>query len=139
MKNVGLAALFLLPCFLLPPLAAGDEKDPRAVAVAWETDYLHALDVANQQQKMLFIAFQDDNDPQSRKLGKETLENAEVQQKLLGEAGVTLSVPQVWKLLRKLGLRLKKSRSTPASEIPKPTAKSVRSLSLELRRSRRNA
>src|SRR5271165_4185691 len=64
---------------------------------------------------------------------------AEVQRKLLGEAGVTLSVPQVWKLLRKLGLRLKKSRSTPASEIPKPTAKSVRSLSLELRRSRRNA
>ena len=63
---------------------------------------------------------------------------AEVQQKLLSEAGVSLSLPQVWKLLRKLGLRLKKSRSTPLSEIPKPTANSARSLSLESRRSLRN-
>jgi transposase len=64
---------------------------------------------------------------------------AEVQQKLLREEGVSLSLPQVWKLLRKLGLRLKKSHSTPASEIPKPIANSVKSLSLELRRSRQNA
>jgi transposase len=63
---------------------------------------------------------------------------AEVQQKLLGEAGVSLSLPQVWKLLRKLGLRLKKSHSTPPSEIPKPIASSVRSLSLASRRSPRN-
>ena len=63
---------------------------------------------------------------------------AEVQQKLLREEGVSLSLPQVWKLLRKLGLRLKKSRSTPLSEIPKPTANSARSLSLESRRSLRN-
>ena len=63
---------------------------------------------------------------------------AEVQQKLLSEAGVSLSLPQVWKLLRKLGLRLKKSRSTPPSEIPKPTENSARSLSLESRRSLRN-
>ena len=64
---------------------------------------------------------------------------SEVQQKLLGEAGISLSLPQIWKLLRKLGLRLKKSRSTPPSEIPKPTVNSARSLSLELRRSLRNA
>jgi len=63
---------------------------------------------------------------------------AEVQQKLLGEAGVSLSLPQVWKLLRKLGLRLKKSRSTPPSEIPKPIANSARSLSPASGRSRRN-
>ena len=63
---------------------------------------------------------------------------AEVQQKLRSEADVSLSVPQVWKLLRKLGLRLKKSRSTPPSEMPKPTANSARSLSLESRRSLRN-
>ena len=63
---------------------------------------------------------------------------AEVQQKLLGEAGVSLSLPQIWKLLRKLGLRLKKSRSTPPSEIPKPTVNSARSLSLASRRSLRN-
>jgi len=40
---------------------------------------------------------------------------AEVQARLLDEAGVRLSVPQVWYLLRRLGLRLKKSRSTPLS------------------------
>ena len=63
---------------------------------------------------------------------------AEVQQKLLGEAGVSLSLPQIWKLLRKLGLRLKKCRSTLPSEIPKPTVNSARSLSLASRRSLRN-
>ena len=63
---------------------------------------------------------------------------AEVQQKLLGEADVSLSLPQIWKLLRKLGLRLKKSRSTPLSGIPKPIVNSVRSLSLNSRRSLRN-
>jgi transposase len=62
---------------------------------------------------------------------------AEVQQKLLGEARVSLSLPQVWKLLRKLGLRLKKSRSTPPSEIRKPIANSARSSSHESRRSLR--
>jgi transposase len=60
---------------------------------------------------------------------------SEVQQKLLGEAGVSLSLPQVWKLLRKLGLRLKKSHSTPPSEIPKPIVNSARSSSLKSRRS----
>ncbi|MGA9669032.1 MAG: winged helix-turn-helix domain-containing protein, partial [Terracidiphilus sp.] len=45
---------------------------------------------------------------------------AEVQQKLLDQEGVSLSLPQIWKLLRKLGLRLKKSRSTPPSAIPRP-------------------
>ena len=63
---------------------------------------------------------------------------AEVQQKLFDQAGVSLSLPQVWKLLGKLGLRLKKSRSTPPSEIPKPTVNSARSLSHESRRSLRN-
>ena len=63
---------------------------------------------------------------------------AEVQQKLLGEAGISLSLPQIWKLLGKLGLRLKKSRSTPPSAIPKPIASSARSLSLGSRRSLRN-
>lgn len=63
---------------------------------------------------------------------------AEVQHKLLDHAGVSLSLPQVWKLLGKLGLRLKKSRSTPPSEIPKPIASSARSLSLASRRLRRN-
>jgi transposase len=52
----------------------------------------------------------------------------EVQEKLLRQAGVTLSVPQVWHLLKKLGLRLKKSHYTPPSEIPKRISRSARSL-----------
>ena len=62
---------------------------------------------------------------------------AEVQQKLLDQAGVSLSLPQIWKLLGKLGLRLKKSRSTPPSAIPRPIASSARSLWLGSRRSLR--
>lgn len=63
---------------------------------------------------------------------------AEIQTKLRNEAAVRLSVPQVWYLLRKLGLRLKKSRSTPPSATPGPIAKSAKSFSAASRRSRRN-
>lgn len=52
---------------------------------------------------------------------KPDLTLAEIQAKLLGEAGVRLSIPQVWHLLRRMGLRLKKSHSTPASATRKRT------------------
>jgi len=52
---------------------------------------------------------------------------AEVQSKLQREAGIALSVAGVWHLLRKLGLRLKKSRSTPRSGTPRPTASDAKS------------
>jgi transposase len=64
---------------------------------------------------------------------------AEVQRKLFSETEISLSLPQIWKLLKRLGLRLKKSRSTPPSETPKPIVNSARSLSLKSRRSPRNA
>jgi len=50
---------------------------------------------------------------------------AELQDKLRGEAGVALSRGRVWYLLRKLGLRLKKSRSTPRSGTRRPTSGSA--------------
>lgn len=53
---------------------------------------------------------------------------AEVRQKLQSEASISLSLPQIWHLLKKLNLRLKKSRSTPPNEIPRPTAYCARSL-----------
>lgn len=53
---------------------------------------------------------------------KPDLTLAEIQAKLLGEAGVRLSLPQIWHLLRRMGLRLKKSHSTPASATRKRTA-----------------
>ena len=70
---------------------------------------------------------------------KPDLTLAEVQAMLLSEAAVSLSVPQIWHLLRKLGLRLKKSRSTLPSATPKRTVSSARSSSSVSVRSRRNA
>lgn len=69
---------------------------------------------------------------------KPDLTLSEIQMKLSAEAGVKLSLPQIWHLLRKLGLRLKKSRSMPASEIRKPTASSAKSSSRISARSRRS-
>lgn len=71
-------------------------------------------------------------------VSKPDLTLAEVQTKLHSEAETRLSLAQVWHLLRKLGLRLKKSRSMPPSAIPKPTSNSVNSSSLASKRSRRN-
>ena len=64
---------------------------------------------------------------------------AEIQAKLLREASIVLSRGRVWYLLRKLELRLKKSRSTPSSATQKPTAGSAKSSSNISARSRRNA
>ena len=74
--------IFALVCLHGIPLALGGEKEPQAVKVAWETDYGRAMDLANRQQKMLVIFFHNPSDPQSQRLQTETLENAEVQQKL---------------------------------------------------------
>ena len=57
---------------------------------------------------------------------KPDLTLAEIQDKLRSQAAVRLSIPQIWHLLRKMGLRLKKSRSTPASATAKPTASGAR-------------
>jgi transposase len=51
----------------------------------------------------------------------------EIQSKLQAEAGITLGVPRIWVLLRKLHVRLKKSRSTPRSATPKRTESSAKS------------
>jgi transposase len=85
----------------------------------------HADDKVQQQVRCWFVRQPD-------------LTLAEVQQKLLGEADVRLSLPQVWHLLQKLGLRLKNGRSTPPGKIPKPIASSAKSLLPVLRRARRN-
>lgn len=63
---------------------------------------------------------------------------AELSAKLNREASVVLSRGRVWYLVRKLGLRLKKSRSTPQSAIQKPTSSAAKSSSPRSARSRRN-
>lgn len=69
---------------------------------------------------------------------KADLTLAEVQDKLRSEAGIQLSLPQIWHLLRKLNLRLKKSHSTPPSATRKLTGNVAKSSSSTSARSRRN-
>src|SRR3974390_2468970 len=69
---------------------------------------------------------------------KPDLTLAQLQARLNSEAGISLSVGRIWPLLKKLGLRLKKSPSTPSSGMPKPTSNGVRSSSRASSRSRRS-
>lgn len=64
---------------------------------------------------------------------------AQLQARLQNEAGVSLSLGRIWHLLKQLGLRLKKSRSMPASGIRKPIAGGARSSRGASGRSRRSA
>ncbi len=57
---------------------------------------------------------------------KPDLTLAQLQAKLSSEAGVSLSLGRIWHLLKKLGLRLKKSHSTRPSGTVKPTAHDVK-------------
>lgn len=57
----------------------------------------------------------------------------------LARVGVVASPTQLWRVLGRLGYRLKKSRSTRPSATPKRTVKSVRSSSSAWARSRRTA
>lgn len=59
----------------------------------------------------------------------------ELQQKA-AEQGVRASTVHLWRILGKLGLRLKKSRSTPPSATPKKTVSSASSISKPSVRSR---
>lgn len=63
---------------------------------------------------------------------------AELQRILAEQQGIRLCLAQVWNVLKRLGVRLKKSRSTPPSATPRPTAESGKRLSSASVRSRRN-
>ena len=58
---------------------------------------------------------------------KPDLTLAQLQAKLCGEADVSLSLGRIWHLLKRLGLRLKKSHSTRSSGTQKPTASAANS------------
>jgi len=64
---------------------------------------------------------------------------AQLQARLHSEAGLSLSLGRIWHLLKKLGLRLKKSHSTRSSAIARPTASGVKNSSRVSGRSRRKA
>src|SRR5260370_24034672 len=54
---------------------------------------------------------------------------AELQQDLLASPGVVLSRAHLWRVLKRLGLRLKKSRSTPSNATRKPIESAANSTS----------
>ena len=86
------------------------ERRPYQPGPKWRAD------AQVQQQVVVWVAAQPD------------LTLVEIQQKLKTEAAVSLSRGRVWYLVRRLGLRLKKSHSTPPSGIPRSTRRSARSL-----------
>lgn len=47
---------------------------------------------------------------------------AELQKMLADRQGVRLCIAQLWNVLKRMGVRLKKSHSTPKNGTPKPTA-----------------
>jgi transposase len=60
---------------------------------------------------------------------KPDLTLSELQGKLAEQARISLSLSAVWLLVRRLGLRLKKSPSTLRSGTPKPTGSNAQSFS----------
>jgi len=50
----------------------------------------------------------------------------ELQAELKAATGAQFSTPYLWKIVRELGLVLKKSRSTPPSGTPKPTGRGAK-------------
>ncbi len=64
---------------------------------------------------------------------------AELQRLLMANCKVRFSIGRLWQVLRDLDLRLKKSRSTPPSAIPKPTFSGARSISNASSRSLRKS
>ena len=64
---------------------------------------------------------------------------AELQKILADREGVRLSIARIWGVLKQLGVRLKKSHSTPPSAIRKPIAANGKSSSSASARSRRSA
>jgi len=63
----------------------------------------------------------------------------ELREELERSTGVAVSQTQMWRVVRELGLRLKKSRSTPPSATPKRTAGGAKSSSTSSGRPRRSS
>ena len=64
---------------------------------------------------------------------------AELQARLAAEKHLRVSVPSLWLVLRKIGLRLKKSHSTPANETQKKPVSGEKNSSSVSVRSRRKS
>jgi transposase len=121
-----LAGRFLVSLGWAKKISAARNRSGQAERVPHKPGRKPRVGVEQQKLVIAWVASQPD------------LTLAEIKAKLQTEAGITLGVPRVWRLLRKLNLRLKKSHSTLPNAIPKPTKSGARSSSKKSARSRRN-
>jgi transposase len=121
-----LASRFMVSVGWAKKISAQRKRSGRAERVVHQPGRKPRAGVEAQQQVIAWVAGQPD------------LTLAQLQAKLNSEAGVAISRGRVWYLVRKLGLRLKKSRSTPASATQRLTSSFAKSSSLKSARSRRN-
>jgi transposase len=121
-----LASRFLVSVGWAKKISAQRKRSGQAERVPFKPGRKAHAGVEAQSQVAAWIAAQPD------------LTLAELQAKLGSEAGVVLSRGRVWYLVRKLGLRLKKSHSMPRSATQRPTSSGAKSSSPRSVRSRRN-
>jgi len=121
-----LASRFLVSVGWAKKISAQRKRSGQAERVPYKPGRKPQAGVEAQKQVLAWIAAQPD------------LTLVELQAKLHSEAGVVLSRGRVWYLVRKLGLRLKKSHSMPPSATAKPTSSAAKSSSPRSAPSRRN-
>jgi len=122
-----LASRFLVSASWAKKISAQRRRTGHAERVPHKPGRKPHVDAQGQQRVVGWVAAEPD------------LTLAEIRAKLDREAGVILSRGRVWYLLKKLGLRLKKSRSTPSNATRKPTESGAKSSLKRSARYRRNA
>jgi transposase len=122
-----LAKIFTVSVGWAKKISAARARTGRVERPSYQPGRKPRVDAKTQQQVVAWIAMQPD------------LTLVEIQQKLAIEAGVVLSRGRVGSLVVKLGLRFKKSLSTPPSATLRPTRNGAKSLSRRSARSRRTA
>ena len=121
-----LADRFLVSLGWAKKISAQRRRAGQAERVAHQPGRKPRVGVEAQRQVMDWVA------------SKPDLTLAQLQAKLHRDVGISLSLGRIWHLLKKLGLRLKKSHSTRSSGTPKPTASDANSSRRASSRSRRN-
>ena len=122
-----LADRFLVSVGWAKKISAQRNRSGHAERVPHQPGRKWRADAETQRQVIEWVASQPD------------LTLAQLQSRLHSEAGISLSLGRIWHLLKKLGLRLKKSHSTRSSAIARPIASGVKNSSRVSGRSRRRA
>ena len=110
-----LADRFLVSVGWAKKISAQRKRTGQAERIPHQPGRKWRASAAAQRQVMDWVASQPD------------LTLVQLQSKLHSEASISLSLGRIWHLLKKLGLRLKKSHSTPPNGTPKPTVRAANS------------